>query len=692
MRRAAAVATLVAMALAGARLARASLTQFWTLNRASDYREAELSGATVTPEGTLRAGAQVESADLPGAEVAWAIVATPDGVLAGTGPEGVVYRARPGGRVEVADSTGSGQVLCLTRDASGKIFAGTAPDGRVLAYDGKRFQPFFQTKDKYVWDLAWSGRTLFVVTGPEGYLYEITAKDRGKMVFHAPTGQLTAVAGDGKGGCFVGGSGRGAIYAYAGGRARSLFEAPETEIRSLVWQKGALYAAAVSVAGVRWDSESTAGTEKATPVTSSDARSVVYRIVPDSSAAEWWRSPQSLVFALAPRAGGGLWVATGSRAALYALDDQGRSEGIFAAAEGNATALTSEGSELWMATSNPSRLYRVRTTASSGEARSDVFDAGRIARWGRFLALGNLSGARFATRSGNTSNPDSTWSEWQGLRADELVPSPSARYLQWRVDLSGNAEVREVRIAYAEVNQAPHIDEFVVSPEPGKFYRGEITPRQDPVTQILPGGARVQYSTPSPPPGAPELLPVWARGLRPFNWKATDPNGDPMEYRLEFRKRGAATWSLIAEDIESPPYTWDTNPLEEGEYEVRLIASDRPREGEDALTDAALAGPVVVDHTPPTLSLLEARADAHDVIVRGEARDGGLYVSKVEVLVGDSEDWEPATAVDGLWDSPVERFTARVRGVAPGSYAVQVRAADAIGNLSVSTVHVVVGP
>jgi len=362
------------------------------------------------------------------------------------------------------------------------------------------------------------------------------------------------------------------------------------------------------------------------------------------------------------------------------------------ASEGNATALIAQGKDIWMATSGPARVYRVSTPAASGQALSPVFDSGRIARWGRFLTIGDEGSVRFSTRSGNTSTPDSTWSEWKSVTPGQGVTSPSARYLQWRSDLSGNAsEVREVRVAYAEVNQAPQIDDFTAYPEPGKFYKGEISPRQDPVTQVLPGGTRVQYSAPAPPPGAPDVMPTWALGLRPLQWHATDPNGDPLVAKLEFRRAGASGWTLIDENLEASPYTWDTNGLPDGNYELRLTIDDSEREGEDALSDEMVIGPVTVDHSPPTLLGVEARAQGHDVVVTGEARDAGLYVGQVDVKIGNG-DWMPARALDGLWDSPSERFEVRLSEIEAGDQTVWVRAADAVGNTATTVTHVTVRP
>jgi hypothetical protein len=661
------------------------------VNRAADYREAELVGTAVSPSGLLHVGARAEGTDVPGPAVAWALVADGAGVLVGSGPEGVLYRLRGGSDAEVVDSSGSGQILALVRGPDGSVYGGTAPDGRVVRWSNGHAQTYFQTEDKYVWGLAWSDGTLYAATGPEGYLYAIHARDRAEVVFHAPSGQITAVTADGRGGCFFGTSGKGAIYRTNGGRTRSLLEVTESDVKSLIYDRGVLYAAAVTVTPVRWETGAVGSTESAAPVSSSEAKSVIYRIVPDSSATVWWRSTQGVVFALAPRVGGGVWAATGSRAGLYSVDERGQAEAVYVAAEGNATALAPAPDGLWMATSNPVRIYRVRAPATNGEARSAVFDAGRIARWGRFLPVGITGGARFATRSGNTSPPDSTWTDWQSARPGEAVPSPFARYLQWRSQLDGLASVREVRVAYGEINQPPHIEEFTAYPEPGRFYKGEIAPRQDPITQVLPGGTRVQYSVPSPPPGAPEIMPTWAIGLRPLQWRTTDPNGDPVRARLDYRRAGASAWSPIDDDIENPPYTWDTNGLAEGDYELRLTVTDRERQGDDGLEDQAILEPVTVDHTPPTLVGVAARPQGRDVRISGEARDGGLYVAQVDIRL-DHGDWQPARASDGLWDAASERFEARLTDLEPGDHAIWVRAADAVGNSTTVATHVAIGP
>jgi hypothetical protein len=49
------------------------------------------------------------------------------------------------------------------------------------------------------------------------------------------------------------------------------------------------------------------------------------------------------------------------------------------------------------------------------------------------------------TRSGNTPNPDGSWSAWAAVNNGQSVPSPAGRYLQYRVILtSTNASLTPV--------------------------------------------------------------------------------------------------------------------------------------------------------------------------------------------------------------------------------------------------------
>ena len=98
-----------------------------------------------------------------------------------------------------------------------------------------------------------------------------------------------------------------------------------------------------------------------------------------------------------------------------------------------------------------------------------------------------------------------------------------------------------------------------MAPQGAGFREGDLQPRSEPVTQTLPGGQRVEYSLPKPAgQDALRELPTWARGLRTVQWKATDPNGDPLRYRVEVRPREREPWTEVGEDLDATSFTWDT--------------------------------------------------------------------------------------------------------------------------------------
>jgi hypothetical protein len=667
--------------------AHAASTQYWTLRSATDHQATTLDGVALAADGTLSAGPRLSPRELPGAPVVWAALADGDALRLATGPGGRLLTLK--GDDVRADSTGDAEALSLAKGEDGALYVGTGPNGRVVRFaPGGARTTYYETGQKYVWALQWIGKTLYAATGPLGQLIAIDGPGKGRVVFDAKASHLSALATDGKGTLFVGASGRGIVYAFAKGHARALYEAPEKEIRALAWDGRALYAAAMSAAPISIDDS---GLD---PATGEGQRSVVYRIVPDSSAAAHWVSPQGLVYALLPR-DGKVWAATGSRAALYRLDARGKGDALWAGTEGQVTALaTASGGDLWLATSNPSRLYRVRTGGGEGSALSPALDAKRIARWGRLWADGDPAGARWSTRSGNTASPDSTWSEWQGLGDGGHVQSPSARWLQWKLALSGSSDARitGVTVAWGEVNQAPRIDDFTVYPVPGKFYEGELNVRREPITQELPDGRRVQFNSDAPRKGAADALPAWAQGIRPLQWKASDPNGDDLSYRLSVRREGETTWTPIANGIANSLYAWDTTSWPDGRYQVRLVATDEdenpPGEG---LEDELIEGPVVLDRSPPSFADVTTRLEGTTAVVHGRASDAGLFVSRVDVGFDDDPAWYPAAPDDGLWDEPSEAFTLKLEGLPAGEHLLRVRVSDALGNSGTTSRTVKIG-
>jgi hypothetical protein len=481
------------------------------------------------------------------------------------------------------------------------------------------------------------------------------------------------------------------IHARADGTLRTLYDAAEDEIRSLaLGPDGALYAAAVTGSAVSDEGGEPGAPEGPAPVKSAVAggHSAVYRIVPDSVVVPYWTSPQPFVFALAGLPGG-VFAATGNRAGVYRLEREGGASQWLVAPQGQVTALAvgSDGT-LFAATSNPAALWRLGPDrAERGELSSTVQDARRLARFGRLVWHGEARNTRveLESRSGNTDTPDTTWSAWTGGPAADggrASASPPGRYFQWKITMSGgNPRIESVEAAWREQNLPPHVEEVVVAPQGQGFREGEIQPRMEPVTQSLAGGQKVEYTLPpATSPRALRELPMWARGLRTVVWRASDPNGDALRFRVEARPEGGTRWFKVAADLDSPALTWDTNPIPDGRYRVRVIASDETANplGEGRTGEAASA-PFTIDNTPPDLTALTAHGEPGAVSFEGRAEDASSTIGRIEVAVDDG-DWRPVTPDGGLADRPALAFHGRLPDLTPGDHTLSVRVVDAAGN------------
>ena len=566
-----------------------------------------------------------------------------------------------------------------------------------------------RTGERYVWGLAPGPRgTWYAATGTRGRLYR---GEGGRLtrVLDTDESNLVSLLADGSGGVYAGGDSHGRlVHVSAAGVARTVFDATEDEIRALAFgPDGALYAGALSgspaslMAATPGGPQDTSDDEEKpepTPSPTAGARAVIYRIVPDSSIATWWTSPQAGIFALA-KGPEGVLVGTGNRAAVYRIERASGVTPLLMMPQGQVTALVvGAGGRVFAATSNPGALWRLGPSrAARGELLSSAFDARRLSRFGRVRWRGKAGGGRVElfTRSGNSDTPDTTWSPWTGGAAAPeglTSQSPPARFLQWKLVLAGGEpEVESVEAAWREINLPPRIDDLMVAPQGQGFREGELLPRTEPITQMLPGGQKVEYSSPSPNgPRALRDLPAWARGLRTVQWRASDPNGDPLRFRVEERNEDGGPWIKIVADLDAPSLTWDTNQLPDGRYRVRVIATDtRGNAVGEERTSEAVSEPFTNDNTPPVIGELRGAGEPGAVTLQGTAEDALGPLSRIEVAT-DEEEWRPVTPDGGLTDDRRAAFHARIGGLTAGEHVVSARAVDLAGNVATRAIRVTV--
>jgi hypothetical protein len=713
-RRAAPLCALAILAGA-ASVAPASDTQWWITTQASDLARAESRGVVIDPNGVMRLGPRLASFPAESLGVIWALAPLGDGSIALAGDGGRIDRWTASGGVRRWIHLPVGQVLALARDGDGLV-AGTAPGGAIYHVGARGDTALMvNTGERYVWGIAAGPRGIwYAATGTRGRLMKIEG-GHARIVLDTDESNLVSILADGHGGVYAGGDSKGrVVHVSESGSARTAFDATEEEVRALaLGGDGALYAAAMSIsaaptaasagitvtpagAAASGDSgDDDADRSLVATVVAGGGHATVYRIVPDSSATSWWVAPQPAIFALEWQAGA-LLAATGNRAAIYRVTDLNLAGPLFLAPQGQVTALARVGDAVFAATSNPGVLWRLGPEAAQrGDLLSGTFDAHRMARFGHLVWHGSGSRVGLSTRTGNTDPPDTTWSPWTGGEVGSegaKIESPAGRYLQWKLSLDrADERVDAVEASWREVNQPPRIESITIAPQGSTFREGELQPRSEPVTQTLPGGQKVEYSIGSAAtPRALRSLPTWARGLRTVQWRATDPDGDVLKYMVEERSEGATNWIKIVDQLESPAFTWDTNPLPDGRYRLRVTATDATSNavGEERVVRVESA-PFTIDNTPPRIARLEAAAVRGGVRIEGEASDESGRLSQLDVAT-DEGDWRPLTPDGGLTDTPRATFHATLSGLAPGEHTVSVRATDLAGNAVARAVRVTV--
>lgn len=687
---------------------RAAETQMWIHDAASDHANAEARGVVVRPDGVLGLGPRATTVAAESLSVIWALQPLPDGSVAIAGDGGRIHRWTASGGIRPWVRLPAGQVLSLAADGDGLV-AGTAPNGLVYRVSAKGDTTLVaRTGERYVWGLAAAGRgAWWAATGTRGRLLRIE-NGSARVVFDSEESHLVSLLADPRGGVFAGGDSRGRVYRVgADGRARTVFDAAEDEIRALaIGADGALYAAALSgsAVAIEREAEDEAEAAPAAPVRAavSGGRAVLYRIVPDSVVASVWTAAQPLVFALGAYSGplaepgrDGILAATGNRAGVWLVRPGAGASQWLALPQGQVTALARDAKGEWLAaTSNPGALVRLGPgLAERGQLTSTVLDARRIAGFGRIAWQGTAGGGSVGleTRSGNTDAPDTTWSGWEDAGPGGRVRSPAARYLQYRLTLAGGApRVDAIEAFYRERNLPPRLDEVVIAPQGTGFREGELQPRSEPVTQTLPGGQRVEYSFSVQANRPLRGLPAFARGLRTLQWRGADPNGDPLVFDVHARREDGADWILLGENYEATSFTWDTNSLPDGRWRVRVRASDRNGNavGEE-LAAEAFTEPFTIDNTPPRVTAFAADPGPGSVTLSGSGEDDTSVLWRIEVALDDGE-WRPVTPEGGLSDDRRLSFRVRLPDVAPGAHTVAVRVVDLAGNTAQRSIPVAV--
>jgi hypothetical protein len=716
-------------------------TRFWEQGDRADFEKGTLNHLSLRSDGRLFLAPQFPEVFDSSTPYLWSIVADSKGNLytagGGSGSGSTkLFRIDTAGKSRTFAELEGLEIHAVALDSKDQVYAATDPDGKIykISADGKA-RVFFDPHQKYIWALAFNSKgDLFVATGDQGEIYRVTPDGAGSVFFKTEETHARSLAVDAQDNVVVGTEPSGLIVRVSpAGQGFVLYQAPKREITAVAVAKdGAIYAAgagnktgAVPAAPVPGQvalvpSPSPSGT---TVVIGGPARaggnqlpaqpqaapsiaggSDVYRINPDGSPRKAWSNSQDIVYAITFDRDGRPILGTGNRGKIYRLDSDSMSTLLLDASPTQVTGF-GQGShgEIYAVTGNIGKVYRLGPALETrGSFESEVLDAGTFAYWGRvsYRGSGTIS---VLTRAGNLNHPESNWSSWASLQSDQgasavcdgcgggRTASPPARFLQYKIELgsaaaTSSADVSYVELAYLPKNVAPVVELIEATSPNYRFPASTLSVTPSTNLTLPPLGQPRRTTALSLDIGSSQTL-NYAKGYQSARWSASDENGDTLIYKVEIRGVKESSWKILKDGVKEKYLSWDSAAFPDGEYELRITASDAPTNPRDqALEGSLVSEPFLVDNTPPQILNLTSALTGNKVEVRWKARDARSNIDKAEYSVNGGE-WLHIQPVSRLSDSPEEDYLLTIDRT-PGEQVIAVRVTDEFDNQTVDKVVV----
>ncbi len=664
--------------------AHAGTTRVWVNQTFKDFDAGTPSGVLVTSAGRLVRSETAKRTGLKGISMVFSMIEAGGNLYLGTGNKGEVWVVKGGRARKLAKLKGAVIVTSFAKGPAGTIYAGTLPEGRIYAISTATgtVKPFVQVKAKHVWGLVYQKATLFAATGPGGQLFAINRAGRARVYWDSKETHLQSIAVGPEGALYVGTAPKAIVYRVLGPRrVRALHDFAGNEIRALASDGKRLFVAVNKIKPDRsslmrfpsWNKPK--GTKIKTKTSGRPKRKLrlprlgaklgsggIFAVDVNGSATQL-HSVKKGYFTALEVVRGRLFAAEGTRGRVISILPDDSAATAHDVKERQVLALSLGGKIRAFGTGDGAALYRVggrgKTFYTSG-----AYDTTNVSRFGviSFRASGRVT---MQTRTGNTAEPNAAWSPWKAVTPKGnlggfgrgLVRSPAGRYVQYRVNWPGGSKavVHHVRLHFTAINRAPRWTHLKV---------GDASTGKTPVHKA--GWLKKATSV------APKELKI--------SWKVSDPDGDPLAYRVVYRAVGDVRWRKIGDKpLTTTSLKWRTDNLPDGWYEVRVTATDgRANSVTRAKSRHRISVPVLVDHNKPSFVGLRVRG----TIAAGLVRDSFSRITGIAYSI-DGKNWFGVDAVDGNFDQEAERFSFRLPKLQPGVHTLLVRAYDAAGNAQV---------
>lgn len=706
-------------------------TRIWQQADSADFEKGNIRNLSIRSDGRLSLAPVFRELLDSSSTYLWALAQDSRGNLyaggGGPGGSGATLYVRPaGGEFRALAELDGLEIHAIAIDRQDRVHVATFPDGKVYRVsEGGAINLFFDPRTEYIWAMAFNSRgDLFVATGSSGQVYRVTPEGRSQVFFETEEIHARSLAVDAGDNLVVGTEPGGLVFRISpGGEGFVLYQAGKREITAVAHgPDGSIYAAGVGdkqpVAAPPPQPVTPAPKPLAPAITPQAAQqpaapppsiaaplpvvsggSEIYRIAGDGFPQRIWSHPRDIVYAIGFDREGRPLAATGNGGVVYRIDDDQLHTVLFSAPPSQVTGFCAgRNGEIYVTTGNIGQVYQIGPELEGeGWIESDVFDAELFSLWGRLSYRGGANGGsvRFETRSGNMERPRRDWSGWTPVEEKDgsRIQSTGARFLQWKLTMTASPEgrspeVQSVDVAFLPKNVAPVVERIEITPPNYRFPQPAVSAATTPQPITLPP-ISTRRRTPSPPQAIDTSIAMqYARGHIGARWAAKDDNGDSLVFKVEIRGVNESEWKPLRDGLSESYVSWDSTALPDGEYLLRVTASDEPdNPPAQALSDRLVSDPFLIDNTPPAVSEVAYARRNGKLEVRWTAKDAHSVIRRAEYSV-DGGEWLVVPPTTRLSDSREHDYVLVLDDGASRERTIAVRVSDDYDNQAVEKVIV----
>jgi len=686
--------------------------QKWTLESFQDFIKGKFKGITVSSDGKLTLSPNEEDLKTPPEEFYLSMLVTSGRVVyIGTGHKGGVYRIGTSGEPELYFKAPEMDVYCIAQGPDDNLYVGTSPNGKIYKITEKgNGTEFFNPHEKYIWDLMFTeDGSLLAGVGEDGGIYEVTPNGEGIKVFDSEENHILCMKKISDEVFVAGSGGAGLLYKISKEKKASvMFESPYEEVRTIALDdQGRIFVGAGGKVGKSKNNDlpsslTTQDTDVSITVSASDAGaqkittsdgdqpSALYQIEKDGKVKQVWKSDKDMIYSLCwDDSKKRIVFGTGKRGRLYTLNRDEKISLLFQRDSEQVYSLFPFENDIYTISNNPSEASVIYPEQRyDGEYISRVYDARLMSSWGNIGWKGDLpSGTviQLQSRTGNSSQPSSTWSNWSPpykKTNGEQILNPDARYLQFKILFKTNSgsvspSVHKVELFYLQNNRAPNIEKINILPPNSVFL--EPPGGEEKIWGLASDSAKHNNKK-----SLAAAKSVQRKGYQTFVWQTSDPNNDDLIYSLYIKKIEDKKWRILQDNWSQEIFSFDTLSLPDGEYLIKVKASDLPSNPQErSLEHEEISSSLVIDNSIPVIKDFQAVRSGSKLKVRFVVQDEYSRIKKARYFIR-GLGWKIIFPEDGICDADQEVFEFSVDLPENIDEMITVKAEDEQGNVGVA--------